>query len=145
MGSANVSVCIAKEQAFASTESEGYAVRHAGAPAFVHTAGFVRSATFAKALLSACMPKGKATADNAGALRFARMASEKGQNAKNAYWLPNNMPQEPKMLDIMMLKVNMPSQMLLLRLRLGSVGVAILLTTFSSKLLPKITRPCRTC
>jgi hypothetical protein len=142
MGSANVSVCIAKEQAFASTESEGYAVRHAGAPAFVHTAGFARSATFAKALLSACMPKGKATADNAGALRFARMASEKGQNAKNAYWLPNNMPQEPKMLDIM---INMPSQMLLLRLRLGSVGVAILLTTFSSKLLPKITRPCRTC
>ena len=92
MGSANVSVCIAKEQAFASTESEGYAVRHAGAPAFVHTAGFARSATFAKALLSACMPKGKATADNAGALRFARMASEKEQNAKNAYWqvfLPN--------------------------------------------------------
>ena len=142
MGSANVSVCIAKEQAFASTESEGYAVRHAWAPACVHTAGFVRSATFAKALLSACMPKGKATAENAGALRFARMASEKGQNAKNAYWLPNNMPQEPKMLDIM---VNMPSQMLLLRLRLGSVGVAILLTTFSSKLLPKITRPCRIC
>jgi len=145
MGSANVSVCIAKEQAFASTESEGYAVRHAWAPAFVHTAGFVRSATFAKALLSACMPKGKATADNAGALRFARMASEKGQNAKNAYWLPNSMPQEPKRLDIMILKVNMLSQMLLLRLRLGSAGVAILLTTFSSKLLPKITRPCRTC
>ena len=145
MGSANVSVCIAKEQAFASTESERYAARDAWAPAFVHTTGFVRSATFAKALLSACMPKGKATADNAGAHRFARMASEKGQNAKNAYWLPNNMPQQPKMLFIMMLKVNMPSQMLLLRLRLGSVGVTILLTTFSSKLLPEIKRPCRTC
>jgi hypothetical protein len=85
MASANVSVCIAKEQAFASTENEGYAVRHAWDPAFVNTAGFVRSAIFAAALLSACMPKGKATADNAGALHFARMASEEGQNAKDAH------------------------------------------------------------
>jgi hypothetical protein len=53
-------------------------------------AEFVRSAIFAAALRFVYTVKG--TADNARVVPFARMASEKEQNAKNAYWqvfLPN--------------------------------------------------------
>jgi hypothetical protein len=47
---------------------------------------FVRSAIHAAALRFVCTVKGKVTADNARVLPFACMASEKEQNAKNAYW-----------------------------------------------------------
>ena len=85
MASANVSVRIAREQAFACTESGGYAARNAWAPVFANMAEFVRSAIFAAALVFACMGKGNAIAGNAGVLPFARMASEKEQNAMIVY------------------------------------------------------------
>jgi len=85
MANVEMSVRIARDQAFASTESEGYAARSAQAPAFAIMAEFVRSAIFAAALRFVCTIKGKATAGNAGVLPFAHMASEEGQNANDAH------------------------------------------------------------
>jgi hypothetical protein len=86
MANVKMSVRIARDQAFACMESEGYAARSARAPAFANMAEFVRSAICAAALCFVCTIKGKATAFNARGFLFARMADEKGQNAKNACW-----------------------------------------------------------
>jgi hypothetical protein len=85
MANANVSVLNAREQAFVNMESGEYDARNVLAPAFAIMAGFVRSAAFAVVLHFACMGKGKATAGNAEALPFVHMASEKEQNAKDAF------------------------------------------------------------
>lgn len=85
MVNVEMSVRIARDQAFACTEGEGYAARSAWAPAFAIMAEFVRSVICAAALRFVFMVKGKATASNAGVCLFARMASEEGQNAKDAH------------------------------------------------------------
>lgn len=80
-----MSVRIARDQACASTESEGYAACSAWAPAFAIMAEFVRSVICVAALRFVFIVKGKATASNAGVFLCARMASEEGQNAKDAH------------------------------------------------------------